>query len=87
MQTAVELHGFRRYLHLYLKVSRNAAAWRIGAAKLYVESKSQVGPSPAIHEHAHVDELVGEQGVVLVIEHGFQFRGAGCRVNLIVYSR
>lgn len=39
-----------------------------------------------IHQHAGVNELVGEQRIVLVAEAGLQLDGAGGGVNLVIQA-
>lgn len=37
-----------------------------------------------VHEQSHVDELLREELIVLVVKYGLQLRGARCIVDLVI---
>src|SRR5262245_5035396 len=57
-----------------------------GALRTALDSDSRHHDLPLLYidQQPGVYKLVGEQSVLLVVEDGFEFRCAGCRVDLVV---
>src|SRR5262249_43253682 len=57
-----------------------------GCTALYRRARDDLGILPGIDQQLHIDELVGEKDLLLVVEYCPKLDGARRRIDLVVYG-